>query len=114
MRTMTTNTRCAIYTAAVLAACLIARATFAAEPVPVVNVNTATAEQLTYLPDIGPKTAATIVLYRTEHGPFATVDALDNVKGIGPAKLAAMRPHVVLTGATTAKAKIKVPKTQKS
>ncbi len=78
----------------------------AAPVAPVVNVNTATAAQLAFLPGIGSKTAVAIVAGR----PYASVADLDKVKGIGPKKLAGMRPYVVLTGPTTASAKIKVVK----
>ncbi|CAN5375638.1 helix-hairpin-helix domain-containing protein [soil metagenome] len=61
-----------------------------------VNVNSAGADELCALPGVGPSTAAAIVAYRTEHGPFASVEALDGVKGIGPKKLEAMRPYVRL------------------
>lgn len=47
-----------------------------------VNVNTASEEELTTLPGIGPAKAAAIVAYRTENGPFTSLEELDNVKGI--------------------------------
>ena len=50
-----------------------------------VNINTATAEELEALPEIGPATAAKIVDYRTAHGPFKTIEEITAVKGIGPA-----------------------------
>lgn len=49
------------------------------------NINTATVDQLDNLPGIGPTTAQNIVDYRTEHGPFQRVQDLMNVPGIGPA-----------------------------
>jgi competence protein ComEA len=61
-----------------------------------VNVNTATETELEALPDIGPVTAAEIIAYRTEHGPFPTVDALDDVSGIGPATMEQLRPLVTV------------------
>ncbi len=59
-----------------------------------VNLNTATAEQLDALPGVGPATAQAILEYRKEHGRFRTVDELLDVRGIGEAKLAALRPKV--------------------
>ena len=59
-----------------------------------VDLNSATAEQLDALPGVGPATAAAIVAYRTQHGPFRSVDELLQVHGIGPAKLAALRSKV--------------------
>lgn len=47
-----------------------------------VNVNTASAADLEALPGIGPALAARIIAYRTEHGPFVSLDALDQVRGI--------------------------------
>lgn len=61
-----------------------------------VSINDATAEQLDTLPGIGPATAAAIVAHREQHGPFTTVDGLADVRGIGPAKLEAIRPLVTL------------------
>ena len=49
------------------------------------NINTATAEQLEALPGIGPAIAKRIVDYRDAHGPFANIEAIQNVSGIGPA-----------------------------
>ena len=59
-----------------------------------VDLNTATAEQLDTLPGVGPSTAASIIDYRSEHGPFHSVDDLLDVRGIGDAKLAALRSKV--------------------
>lgn len=47
------------------------------------NINTATVEELTSLPNIGPSRAAAIVDYREREGPFGSVDELMNVGGIG-------------------------------
>ena len=49
----------------------------------VVNINTATAEQLDSLPGIGPKVAARIIEYRQKNGPFKKIEDLMNVRGIG-------------------------------
>lgn len=58
------------------------------------DLNTATAEQLEDLPGIGPATASAILAYRREHGRFRTVDELLEVRGIGEARLAELRPKV--------------------
>ena len=50
------------------------------------NINTATEEELTALPGIGPELAARVVAYRTESGPFAQIEDIMNVKGIGQGK----------------------------
>jgi competence protein ComEA len=49
----------------------------------VVNLNTATAEQLDTLPGIGAKVAARIIEYRQKNGPFKKIEDLMNVRGIG-------------------------------
>ena len=48
-----------------------------------VNLNTASAEQLTALVGIGPTKALAIVAWREAHGPFKSVDQLIGIKGIG-------------------------------
>lgn len=50
-----------------------------------VNINTATATELETLPRIGPTTAQRILDYRDANGPFATIEDIQNVSGIGPA-----------------------------
>ncbi|MGQ0617849.1 MAG: ComEA family DNA-binding protein, partial [Acidimicrobiia bacterium] len=65
-------------------------------PAPAVALNTATVGELDALPGIGPTTAAAIVAFRDQHGPFGSVDELLDVRGIGPAKLDQLRPLVGL------------------
>lgn len=48
-----------------------------------ININTATAEELTALPGIGPAKARAIVSYREEHGGFSSPEDLKQVSGIG-------------------------------
>lgn len=55
-----------------------------------ININTASVEELQQLPGVGPSTAEAIVAHRDKHGPFSSPDALDDVRGIGPAKLSAL------------------------
>lgn len=62
----------------------------------VVNIITAGAAELESLPGIGPALAARIVEYRDGHGPFASVDDLTDVPGIGPAKLEALRSQATV------------------
>ena len=66
------------------------------EPAAPVAVNSATAAQLETLPSIGPKTAARIISFRERNGPFARLEDLLEVRGIGPATLEKIRPAVTL------------------
>jgi len=58
------------------------------------NINTAAAEELQTLPNIGVQMAQRIVDYRTQHGKFSSVDDLQNVKGIGAKTLEKLKPFV--------------------
>jgi competence protein ComEA len=58
------------------------------------DLNTATAEQLERLPGVGPVLAQRILDWRQEHGRFSSVDELQEVPGIGPAKFAAVAKKV--------------------
>lgn len=60
----------------------------------IVDINSATLADLDALPGVGPSTAQAIIDYRVTNGPYASVDDLLNVRGIGPSKLAAMRARV--------------------
>ncbi len=51
-----------------------------------VDINTASVEQLDSLPDIGPITAQDILDYRSAHGPFVSIEAIMDVPGIGQGK----------------------------
>ena len=55
------------------------------------DINTATVDELDTLPGIGAVLAERIVAYREAHGPFPSVDALDLVAGIGEGTLAPIR-----------------------
>lgn len=59
-----------------------------------IDLNAASIAQLDTLPGIGPATAQAIIDYRSQHGRFRSVDELLNVRGIGPAKLDALRSLV--------------------
>ena len=59
-----------------------------------INLNTATVEQLDTLPGVGPVRAAAIVAWRNANGRFTSVDQLGEVDGIGPGRLEKLRPLV--------------------
>ena len=65
-------------------------------PSGLINVNTATAEELETLPGIGPVLAASIVDHREQNGPFTSVDQLLDVSGIGESRLADIRDLVTV------------------
>jgi competence protein ComEA len=66
----------------------------------VVNINTATAEQLRMLPGVGPAKVRNILAYRQTH-PFRTVDELVRIKGIGRKMVRRLRLHLSVSGETT-------------
>ena len=59
-----------------------------------IDINEASLDELDELPGIGPALAQAIVSHREQHGPFASVDELLEVRGIGEAKLDQIRPLV--------------------
>ena len=64
---------------------------------PLLDLNTAPAEELAKLPGIGEALAERIVSYREEHGTFEAVEDLMNVSGIGEKKLEGLRDRVTVT-----------------
>jgi competence ComEA-like helix-hairpin-helix protein len=63
-------------------------------PASTLNLNTATPVELESLPGIGPALASRIIAQRQKNGPFARIEDLDNVRGIGAATLERIRPYV--------------------
>lgn len=59
-----------------------------------VNINTAGAAELSVLPGIGESKANAIISYRSEHGPFSSVNELTKVRGIGTGLLEKIRDLV--------------------
>ena len=59
-----------------------------------VSVNSATAQELESLPGVGPVLAQRMLEYRASHGPFRSVEDLDDVSGIGSALMGQLRAHV--------------------
>lgn len=68
----------------------------AAAPAGPLNLNTATLEQLDTLQGVGPATAQAILDYREEQNGFSSVEELDQVPGIGAARLATLRDLVTV------------------
>ncbi len=69
-----------------------------------VDINSATVEQLDSLKGVGPAKAQAIVEYRTKNGPFKSVDDLEKVKGFGKKTVDGFRSEVMVGGAAPAKA----------
>src|SRR4051794_40420912 len=67
----------------------------------VINVNTASGDELQLLSGVGPAKVEAIVAYRTKH-PFRTVDELVRIKGIGRKMVQRLRLHLAVSGPTTA------------
>ena len=80
-------------------ACVTAAPAFAAPakaPAGKVNLNSATVEQLSTVPGVGPKLAARIVEQRQKSGGFKAVEDILTVKGIGEKSFAKMQGHLTL------------------
>ena len=87
----------------------LAGATAASETEPakkVVNVNTASATELTRLPRVGDKLADRIVAHRQQHGAFRRAEDLMEVKGIGEKMFQGLKPYVAVSGPTTLAEKV--------
>ena len=60
------------------------------------DLNRATAAELTVLPGLGPALAERIVADREQRGPYASVEDLDRVPGVGPSIVERVAPYVVV------------------
>jgi competence protein ComEA len=90
---------------AVLATPGLASAASKPEPTARINVNTASVDQLTALPGVGPKLAARIVEQRQKSGAFRSTQELMSVKGIGEKNFAKLEPWLSVGDAPKAAAK---------
>lgn len=61
-----------------------------------ININTATADELTMLPGIGDVYAQRIVDYRQANGPYKTPEDLLNVEGIGTVRLSKIIDYITI------------------
>jgi competence protein ComEA len=93
--------------------CLAALPALAEGAQGVVNINSASAEELMFLPRIGPAVAQRIVEFREANGRFKTTEDLMLVRGIGEKTYELLRPYVTVDGATSLKAKVPSPRPAK-
>ena len=63
-----------------------------------ININTASLDELQFLPGIGVVKAQRILDYREENGPFESIDELMNVTGIGPATFEQLKDLITVDG----------------
>jgi competence protein ComEA len=85
----------------------LAPAATSAQTQKTVNINAASAAQISLLPRIGAKVAARVVAYRSANGPFKRIEDLMEVKGIGEKQFERLKPYLTLSGATTLAEKVK-------
>jgi competence protein ComEA len=86
--------------------CLTVLVGFAAEPSPTrIDINNAPKVTIESLPGVGPKLAEEIISGR----PYRTIEELDKVKGIGPKKLAQIRPRILILPMRTAAGIVHTP-----
>lgn len=62
----------------------------------IVNINTASYEQLQTLPGIGPSFAQKIIDFRQQNNGFKQIQDLTKIKGIGPKKFKVLEPRIIL------------------
>lgn len=59
------------------------------------DVNTATAAQLSSIPGVGPKMARQIAQYREQNGHFENLNQLLEIEGVGPATLETLTLYLI-------------------
>ena len=68
------------------------------ETVAKININTASADELSILPGLGTEISERIIAYRQKHGPFLSIDEITNVDGIGDKKFEAIKDYITVGG----------------
>lgn len=61
-----------------------------------ININTASIEELDQITGVGPAIAKNIIDYRTEHGPFQSIEEIKSVNGIADAKFEGMKDEITI------------------
>lgn len=69
----------------------------------VINVNTASAEEISVIPGLGEKKSLAIVKFREKNGPYARIEDLKKVNGIGDKLFDKIKPYVTVKSDTTVK-----------
>jgi competence protein ComEA len=91
-----------------LAVTAVAGIAASSQPSGVVNINTASSQELELLPRVGPALAGRIIEYREANGPFKTIEEILVVKGIGESSFQKLEPFIVTSGATTLSEKVRL------
>ena len=107
-----TKTATTLFSTLLAIFCIISTVALAQEKVEgTININTATVEELTLLPGIGPSKAEAIVNSRDKK-PFKKIEGIIRIKGIGRKTFLRLRPFLTIEGKTTLK-KASSPQKQK-
>lgn len=61
-----------------------------------ININTAPADELDLLPDIGAKRAQYIIDYRNQNGPFKSIEEIQKVRDIGPKRFEKLKDQITV------------------
>jgi competence protein ComEA len=108
------NVRRSLFTALIFTSLLSAAASSAAaaDAKRTVNINSADAGQLSFLPRVGMSVAQRIVDFRKQNGPFKRAEDLMLVRGIGEKTFLLIKPYVAIAGESTLKEKVHVSRAE--